>query len=329
MSPEPAHVTVVLPTHRRPDSLRRVLVGLARQRDPGVPWDLVVVDNDGPPGTAVAQRAGFASLPVPTRVVVEPVLGASIARNRGIAEATGSLVAFIDDDVVPDDDWLEQLVEPLLARRCDAVGGQVVLDPTVAVPPWLSGWLRPYLAEFHPSDEEIDLRHLPEGVLTEPYLLTANAAFTADVLARCGGLDPLLGPRHGVPMVNDDLSLSRRVVAAGGTIHYRPAARVTHELPSHRLRRRYFVRRLYAQGRSDWMLDRELFGSTRSAGVNTATIVFLREMARLLRSGSMLRPRHTFLWCETARRAGFLREALAHLARGRVPPRSPGPIRPS
>jgi GT2 family glycosyltransferase len=204
-----------------------------------------------------------------------------------------------------------------------------VLDPTVPVPSWLPRWLRPYLAEFQPSYVETDVTAVPQSVLIEAYVLTANAAFTAEMLARCGGFDPLLGPRHGVPMVNDDLALCRQVVALGGTILYRPAARVTHELPTHRLRRRYMARRLYAQGRSDWILDRDGFGSTRSGGVNTATLVFIREMVRLLRTGSMLRPRHTFLWCEIARRAGFLREAVAHLARGRVPLRPPVPARPS
>jgi glycosyltransferase involved in cell wall biosynthesis len=312
-------VTVVLPTHRRPEALRRVLSGLARQRDPGVAWDVVVVDNDAPPGTAKSVRDALDRLPVEWRVVVEPVLGASNARNRGIAEARGSIVAFIDDDVVPDDDWLSRLIEPVLTGRSDAVGGRVSLDPSVPVPSWLPVWLRPYLAEYHPADEEVDLLQLPAGVLVEPYVLTANAAFSADVLARSGGFDPLLGPRRGVPMVNDDLSLCRRVLALGATVRYLPAARVVHELPSQRLRRRYFMRRLYAQGRSDWILDREPYGATRSAGAHTATVGFVDEVVRDLWSGAMPRPRLTFLWCQTARRAGFLREALAHLARRRSP----------
>src|SRR3954468_4214546 len=141
----PPHITVVLPTHRRPASLRRALDGVARQRDPGVPWDVVVVDNDATPS------ASLPPLPVAARVVWEPVLGASSARNRGIAEATGSIVAFIDDDVVPDDDWLVELVRPLIDGMGDAVGGQVVLDPSVPVPRWLPEWLLPYLAAFRPA----------------------------------------------------------------------------------------------------------------------------------------------------------------------------------
>ena len=313
-----AHVTVVLPTHRRPDSLRRAVAGLARQKDPGVPWDVVIVDNDATPSAASSALVASDQLPVESRVVVEPVLGASNARNRGIAEARGSIVAFIDDDVVPDDDWLTRLIEPVLAGRCDAVGGQVALDPTVPVPGWIPKWLRPYLAEYRPAAGETDLRDLPDGVLIEPYVLTANAAFTADVLARAGGFDPLLGPRRGVPMVNDDVGLSRKVLALGATMRYVPDARVVHELPRERLRRRYLVRRLYAQGRSDWLLDRGPLAATRTAGAHTATVAFAKEVVRDVRAGTMPRPQHTFLWCQTARRAGFLRESLAELARRRT-----------
>src|SRR3954468_2936554 len=120
----PPHITVVLPTRRRPAALRRALEGLARQRDPGVPWDVIIVDNDSMPSAVLPP------LPVPARIVLESMPGASRARNRGVAEATGSIIAFLDDDVVPDDGWLAAVVEPLLAGRCEGAGGRVSLDAT-------------------------------------------------------------------------------------------------------------------------------------------------------------------------------------------------------
>ena len=148
-------------------------------------------------------------------------------------------------------------------------------------------------------------------------MLTANAAFTADVLARSGGFDPLLGPRHGVPMVNDDVGLCRKVLALGASMRYVPSARVVHEVLQRRLTRRYLARRLYAQGRSDWLLDRGPLAATRTAGAHTATVAFAKEVVRDARAGTLPRPRHTFLWCQAARRAGFLRESLAELSRRR------------
>jgi glycosyltransferase involved in cell wall biosynthesis len=312
-SGEPPDVTVVVPTHRRPAALQRVLAGLAAQEGADFGWDVVVVDNDDGPGTAAPIVAGVDSFPVPIRTVREPQLGASNARNRGIAEATGTIIAFVDDDVVPDRDWLVRIVEPLLAGRSDGVGGRVVTDRSVARPPWLTPWMLEYLAEFDPAATEVDLRSLAPDVLREPYVLTANAAFTADILERCGGFDAVLGPRRGVPIVNDDLAVCRRVLAAGGAMRYVPAARVVHELPPGRLRRRYLLRRLYAQGRSDWMLDRAMWQGTKAAGVRAGVAAYAREVLDAAR-GRSPKPVHSFLWCHAARRAGFVREAVVSLA---------------
>ncbi len=304
--------TVVLPTYRRDAALSRALAGLARQADPGVPWDLLVVDNDDAPGSEAIVLSAAASLPVPVRLVREQRRGASSARNRGIAEAGGTIVAFIDDDVVPSPDWLRRLLAPLLDRRCDGVGGRVVLDPTPARPRWFdSTWMTRCLAEFKPFDEESE-------VPADGYVLTASAAFRADLLRATGGLDVVLGPRPGVPMVNDDVGLCQRFMALGGAIRYVPDAVVVHELPSGRLRRRYLVRRFYAQGRSDWLLERDLLITTRTGGAgaawwNLTEVVgehFRAAMGNHDEKGG--RPFDGFrAFCELARVAGILRESVA------------------
>lgn len=316
---ERPEVTVVLPTHRRPLSLGRVLDGLASQRAADFGWDVVVVDNDDDGvGTASKVLTDLVGFPVPVRSVLEAEMGASNARNRGVAEATGDVVAFIDDDVVPDADWLRSIVEPVRSGRCDGAGGCVQVDRSVVRPRWMAPWMLAYLAEFAPADHEVDLRSLAPGVLSEPYLLTANAAFTAEILERGGGFDALLGPRRGVPLVNDDLAMCRRVLGVGGTIHYVPGARVVHELPPTRLTRRYLARRVYAQGRSDWMLDRAVWQRTKAAGLRSGVAALGQELLDAAR-GRAPRPIHSFLWCHGVRRAGFLREAMVELVARRRP----------
>ena len=96
-------VTVVLPTFRRPEGLARVLRSLANQQNPGVEWDLLVVDNDeGAEASAVFEMSRH-RLPVAAALVHEPARGATRARNAGIERATGDVIAFVDDDVVPAD----------------------------------------------------------------------------------------------------------------------------------------------------------------------------------------------------------------------------------
>src|SRR6266700_2040841 len=155
-------VTVVLPTFRRPGALAAALGGLSRLEDPGIPWDLIVVDNDPPSAEPVfaAHATAFSR----SRLVAEPRPGAAHARNRGIAEATGSLTAMIDDDVVADRSWLRELVAPVLAGRADGAGGRVVLDPSVRRPRWFDEvGIGGYLASFAPASDESDVS--PGGYL--------------------------------------------------------------------------------------------------------------------------------------------------------------------
>lgn len=294
--------TVVVPTYRRPGSLRRALDGLARQVDPGVAWDVLVVDNA--PGRGDTQ--GIAGLVGGrARVVDETTAGSAAARNRGIAEVTAAVTVFLDDDVVPEPMWLRELLEPIVAAATDATGGRVVLDPTVDRPPWFDeGGLAGYLAAFEPPAVARDLAG-------HEFVVTSNAAFRTDLLRASGGFRPDLGPQPRNPMVNDDVLLTRRFMAAGGQMRYAPSAVVVHELPSDRMRPRYLLRRAYAQGRSDWLLEADELVSRRFRGARVPLGWAARELTR--RAQEWRRPPAAAFhaMCDVARTVGSLREAAA------------------
>ena len=302
--------TVVLPTYVRPSSLARALRGLAEQEDPGVEWDVVVVDND-PRGSGAEAINGlegesFEGLTPRLHVVLEPTPGSAAARNRGIDHATGAVTVFLDDDVVPTTTWLRELLAPLIAGRCDATGGRVILDPAVRRPPWFDDdALGGYLAAFDPASEERDLG-------TGEFVVTSNAAFATEQLRSGGGFRSDLGPRAGNPMVNDDVLLTRNFVAAGGRVRYTPAAVVVHELPATRLQPVYLLRRAYAQGRSDWRLDADVLAPRRLRGARVPLEWGVAELRRRARERGQGRATLFHALCDVARTAGGLREATVH-----------------
>lgn len=297
-------VSVILPTFRRPDGLSRALDALAGQGEGGFEWELVVIDNDRSGEAESLLHARRTALGERARVVAEPRRGSAFARNRGIDEAAGEIIAMLDDDVVPAPGWLARLVEPIRAGRADATGGRVVLDPAVARPRWFDETgIGGYLTQLDLGEAE---RDLDDGEI----ILTANAAFRAELLRESGGFDPALGPRGRTQLVNDDTLLVRRVRAAGGRVRYVPAATVVHELPATRLRRSYLFRRAYAQGRSDWILDRELLGRRRLGGARVALGWLAQELGRRRTEGFRSPGVAFHAACDVVRTAGSLREAV-------------------
>lgn len=288
--------TVVVPTYSRPAGLARLLVALRGQVDAPGRWNVVVVNNSpSSDAQAVCGLPAFASLDL--RVVDETTAGAGAARNRGIEESDGRVVAFLDDDVVPDERWLGTIVRRVTDDVAGA-GGPVVLDPTVAIPRWIGDGLRSYLAAHDLGDRQ------PRPLRDSEFVLSANAAFRREVLIEVGGFDTRLGPRPGGALFNDDVDLVARVRAAG-EVWWEPGACVVHDVPAERLKPGYLLRRQFAQGRSDALTadEQSMERSARKATVRAVRTAWPSVKRNPLRPGSAFA-----IAGEAARLAGHLSE---------------------
>src|SRR5262249_55826920 len=112
-------LTVVICTHNRPADLERCLEGLAALEDDVA---VIVVDSASDPALD-AVVDGFSSSLRHLTYHYEPEAGLSLARNRGLELARSELVAFLDDDAVPEPSWARNLVGPFEAPGVVCVGG--------------------------------------------------------------------------------------------------------------------------------------------------------------------------------------------------------------
>ncbi|MBL8673924.1 MAG: glycosyltransferase family 2 protein, partial [Rhodospirillales bacterium] len=115
-------ITVVVPTYKRPDDLRRCLAALKAQTLPAARVNVVRRDTDAATADLLA---GYdpAGLALRVHVVGEP--GVVAALNVGLENAVGDIVAMTDDDAAPHPDWLERLAAAFADdARTGGVGGR-------------------------------------------------------------------------------------------------------------------------------------------------------------------------------------------------------------
>lgn len=135
-------LTICIVSFRRPAGLRRLLAGLEEldlDDDASLDVRVLVVDND-PSGSARATVDGHPGRRFPIDHVVEEVPGIPAARNRALEETSDrDLIAFVDDDEVPEPGWLQALLDVRTAAGVDLVTGPVVPVLPHGAPEWAAG----------------------------------------------------------------------------------------------------------------------------------------------------------------------------------------------
>lgn len=237
-------ISVVICTYNRAPLLPELFQALAAQEPPrGLEWEILLVDNNSTDATSGIVRSAVASLRVPTKYLFEGRQGKSHALNTALANVTGEIVAFTDDDVRPEPEWLAAISDGLSRWQADAIGGRIVPRWSREPPAWLAGStvLKLNLALI----EYPEARTLEYPMRTLPRIWGANMAFRRGVFERVGGFDTRRGPKGRTPSMSEDAELVDRALRAGFRVVYEPALCVHHLIGPDRMRRRYFLRWRY------------------------------------------------------------------------------------
>jgi glycosyltransferase involved in cell wall biosynthesis len=208
-------LSVIICSRDRNEQLRTCLEHMARagahfHRE----WELIIVDN----GSSADLERFLCGVPqpydLPFRIICEPVPGLARARNRGLRDSNGSIIAFTDDDCLVDENWLERIYVAfeqnsdlaLLGGRVDA---PEVDAATLAVRPF---------AQSQPIRSLADVRQ---------YLIGCNSAMRRSVALQIGEFDIRLGA--GAPARSaEDIDYFYRVLLNKGEICYDASCRIVH-----------------------------------------------------------------------------------------------------
>jgi GT2 family glycosyltransferase len=245
--PEPVSLTVVVATRGRPEKLRRCLAALQALRYELL--EVVIVDNAPIDGSTADAFTEIVGQDTRFRYVCEPRPGLSGARNRGLQEARGEIVAFTEDDARVDSLWIEGLRRGF-GRRAD-VACVTGLVPSASLDSPAEQYYDArvwFSANFEPR--VFEARRGPRDSGAHPYTAGLfgpgqNMAFRTRVLRDRGGFDEALGtgsPTGG----GEDLDAFVRILRSGHALAYEPSAIVWHE---HRATEDDLERQLYTYGK--------------------------------------------------------------------------------
>ena len=239
-------VSLIVSTRNRGDRLDDFFASIARLQSPAEGWELILVDNGSTDGTADAIRRFAAAAPFPVRCVHAATPGLSHARNAGLQQAAGRIVAFTDDDCYPRPDYLRAVVAVFAQHQAGVIGGRVVLHD--------------------PADAPVGVKDVPAAVEIPPapfvragVMHGANMAVRREVLEKIGGFDPRLGAGTRC-MAGEDTDFIARAVWAGWTARYDPCPTVAHHHGRKPGAAEHRQRQAYDRGRGayygKWLLER-------------------------------------------------------------------------
>ncbi len=206
--PDP-FVSVVIPTYQRPEALGRCVASLVAQDYPQDRFEVIVVDDGG--ASHLADLVATHSTLRLTLLAV-PHGGPGAARNRGVAAASGEILAFIDDDCTADVHWLSALVAQLGQQQDGVIGGMVAnADPGNSYVR-ASHTLLAFLYRYYHVERRGRL----------PFFTTNNLGVRTDVFERVGGFDASFA------FASEDRDWSDRCLHRGHPLVYAPDALVWH-----------------------------------------------------------------------------------------------------
>lgn len=237
-------LSLLIATYNRAAHLIAALESVVAQDALPGEWECVVVDNNSPDDTAARFDAFAAAHPgFRLRRVHESQQGLSHARNRGIAESRGELIAVIDDDerIVPG--FIRSYLAFFDAHpEALAAGGPIVAEYPAGRPAWMSKYTERPIANpmyFGSSERPFPAGRIPGG---------GNMAFRRSAVERFGDFDPALGRVAGKLVGGEESDFFDRLRRGGETIWYVPGAVMYHIIPPEKLTEAYFRRLCYNVG---------------------------------------------------------------------------------
>ena len=214
----------------------------------------MLVDNNCTDNTnGVCEQFAVEHPEITLRYVVETEQGLSAARNKGIEEAKGDIIIYVDDDALVDTDYIRIYAEHFSAHpETMAAGGPIEPLYETEEPKWMSPYTKALLTAWMNYGDQV--REYPNG----RYPGGGNAAYRKVVFDKVGLFNTELGRKGSALLASEEKDIFDKMKAQGMQVLYLPTPVLHHIIPQAKLEEDYFNRLTLQIGRSERMRTRAI-----------------------------------------------------------------------
>jgi glycosyltransferase involved in cell wall biosynthesis len=231
-------ISIIVITRNRSQLLSKCLLPLVEQLKDRSAIEVLIIDNNSTDATSDF-LIDFTTKNSKFHYFIESQVGASFARNKGIDKAKGSWLCFLDDDGIPDADFIDKLVFTIKNYHFDGFGGMWYPYADKKVPSWI-------------PKEVTTMRFLTKIISEIPYGETVAAgicAFKKEIVIKAGCFSTDVGPRDGKMGYGEEDFLQQKIWQLGGIIGFNPEWSMRHYVSAIKFSLIWNLNRYYLKGR--------------------------------------------------------------------------------
>jgi len=245
-------VSIIMATYNRNDLLKQTLQGLVDMDTSDLDWEVILVDNAGSEETTRCSASFSTSLPL--KFIVETAPGKNNALKTALGHASGDLLIFTDDDIIPDPSWVKSLIDAASRwEEADLFGGRIL-------PKYPEGMTAQIIDDsfFMQTAYVIADWNLKEGEFDAGRIWGPNMMVRRRVFDQGLMFNTNIGPTGNNYIMGSETEFLKRASKAGHTAIYVPSALVYHQIRPEQLTHSWLYGRAFRLGRASVYLDRSL-----------------------------------------------------------------------
>ena len=231
-------LTVIICTYNRAKYIGSLLESISANDLPKEEYEILLVDNNCTDNThEICETFAKTHKDVQIRYVVESEQGLSAARNKGIKEANGEILVYVDDDALVDTWYLRDYSDWFAAHpETMACGGPIEPLYETAEPNWMTPYTKALLTAWMNYGNKV--RKYPKG----RYPGGGNTAYRKEVFDKVGLFNTALGRKGGNLMGSEEKDIFDKMHALSMQVLYLPTPILHHIIPQAKLENDYFNR---------------------------------------------------------------------------------------